>query len=58
MPKGWAFYKIGATRPLHSVNSWRVFQTKALAYDHLSKTWCAMNGVELRRVGIVERGSK
>lgn len=52
--KGWAFYKLGATRPLHSVNSWRVFQTKELAYQHLAKAWCKLNGVELRRVELKE----
>lgn len=58
MAKGWAFYKIGSKQPIHSVIAWRVFQTKALAYQHLERGWCRLNGVELRRVEIVEVNGK
>lgn len=58
MAKGWAFYLTATDRPYNCVGCWRVFQSKKDANRYLNPHWCAENGVELRRVEIVEVKAK
>lgn len=56
--KGWAFYLKETGRPFNCVGCWRVFERRYDANRYLDPKWCAANGVELRRVEIVERKAK